>query len=433
MKKYIVINVLVFTMIAFTFSSCEKDYGNLNSPTAGDFLDNANKDQLNNLVSGAESAMRIDLGLYLDDIGVIGREIYRFSNSDPRYYTDLLGANDAVLQNTGFYIVNVWASRYRVVKNCNLLIDAANNSTLITDAEKKGYSGFAKTIKAYQLLVTLNLTNANGIRIDVSDPDNLGPIVNYDESLAAIAALLDEGKTDLDAAQISFPLSSGFAGFGDAAGLSAVNRALAARVAVYRKQWSAALSALAASFFNLNRSFNLGVYHVFGTGSGDQLSTAFYPQNSAGEIKLAQPTYATDIEANDDRINKATLRDAPASNSGLTSDRDVWVYTSSTAPVPIIRNEELILIYAEANIQTNNLTDAVTAINKIRNGHDLPDYGGAVTHDALIDEMLEQRRYSLFFEGHRWLDLRRYDRLNTLPIDRPDDDVWSSFPLPSTE
>jgi hypothetical protein len=47
--------------------------------------------------------------------------------------------------------------------------------------------------------------------------------------------------------------------------------------------------------------------------------------------------------------------------------------------------------------------------------------------------MLEQRRYSLFFEGHRWLDLRRYDRLNTLPIDRPNDDVWSSFPLPSTE
>ena len=433
MKKYIIINVLLFMMIAFTFSSCEKDYGNLNSPTAGDFLDNANKDQLNNLVSGAESAMRIDLGLYLDDISVIGREIYRFSNSDPRYYTDLLGANDAVLQNTGFYIINVWASRYRVVKNCNLLIDAANNSTLVSDAERKGYTGFAKTIKAYQLLLTLNLTNANGIRIDVSDPDNLGPIVNYDESLAAIAALLDEGKTDLDAAQIAFPLSSGFAGFNDAAGLGSVNRALAARVAVYRKQWAPALTALAGSFFNLNGSFNNGVFHVFGTGSGDQLSTAFYPQNSAGEIRLAHPTYATDIKTNDKRISKATLRAAPASNSGLTSDRDVWVYTSSTAPVSIIRNEELILIYAEANIQTNNLSNAVTAINKIRYGHDLPDYSGAVTQAALIDEMLEQRRYSLFFEGHRWLDVRRYDRLNTLPIDRAEDDVWSSFPLPSTE
>ncbi len=420
-------------LVAFSFSSCKKDYGNLNSPTVEDFLNNANKSQLNNLVSGTESALRNSLGFYLDDVSVIGREIYRFSNSDPRYYTDLLGANDATLNSTGFYIVNVWASRYRVVKNCNLLIDAANKSTLISDVEKKGYAGFAKTIKAYQLLLTLNLTNANGIRIEVSNPDQLGPIVNYDESLTAIAALLDEAKADLTTAQISFPLSSGFAGFNDAAGLTSVNRALAARVAVYRKQWGAALTALTGSFFGLNKNFNTGVYDVFGTGSGDQLNPAFYPQNSAGEIRLAHPTYATDIEANDNRIDKAPLRTAPASNSGLTSDRDVWVYTSSTAPVPIIRNEELILIYAEANVQSNNLGDAVTAINKIRNGHNLPDYSGAVTQAVLINEMLEQRRYSLFFEGHRWLDLRRYDRLATLPIDRANDDVWSSFPLPNTE
>ena len=175
------------------------------------------------------------------------------------------------------------------------------------------------------------------------------------------------------------------------------------------------------------------MFNVFGTGSGDQLNPAFYPQNSAGEIRLAHPTYSTDIEANDNRIGKATLRSAPASNSGLSSDRDVWVYTTSIAPVPIIRNEELILIYAEANIQNNNLVDAVTAINKIRSVHNLPGYSGAVTQAALIGEMLTQRRYSLFFEGHRWLDLRRYNRLNTLPIDRANDDVWSSFPLPNTE
>ena len=53
--------------------------------------------------------------------------------------------------------------------------------------------------------------------------------------------------------------------------------------------------------------------------------------------------------------------------------------------------------------------------------------------DALIDEMLKQRRYSLYFEGLRWIDLRRYNRLTDLPIDRPGDDVWSNFPLPVTE
>lgn len=288
-------------------------------------------------------------------------------------------------------------------------------------------------IKAYQLLLTLNLTNANGIRINVSNPDQLGPVVGYDESLTAIAALLDESKADLSAAQISFPLSSGFAGLSDAAGLTKVNRALAARVAVYRKQWSAALTAVNESFFNLNGNFNTGVFNVFGTGSGDQLNPAFFPPNSAGEVRLAHPSYATDIEANDDRIAKALLRNSPAGSNGLSGDRDVWVYTSSTAPVPVTRNEELILIYAEANIQLNNFANAVTAINKIRSGHNLPNYSGAETQAALINEMLKQRKYSLFFEGHRWLDVRRYDRLATLPIDRTNDDVWSSFPLPSTE
>jgi starch-binding outer membrane protein, SusD/RagB family len=433
MKKLININMLLFILIAFSFSSCKKEYGNLNSPTVDNFLKNPTKDQLNNLVSGTESAMRNNLGLYLDDIGAIGREMYRFSGADPRYVTDLLGGDNSTLSNSGFYITNVWSSRYRVVKNCNVLIDAASASTLISDAQKKGYTGFAKTIKAYQLLLILNLTNANGIRVEVSNPDQLGPVVNYEEGLTAIAALLDEAKTDFTGADIEFPLSSGFASFHDAVGLTAVNRALAARVAVYRKEWAEALTALTGSFFNLNGNFNTGVSNVFGTGSGDQLNPAFFPQNNAGEVRLTHPSYVTDIEANDDRIAKATLRDAAATSSGLSSNRDVWVYTSSIAQVPIIRNEELILIYAEANIQNNSFAEAVTALNKIRNGHGLPDYGGAVTQAALINEMLKQRRYSLFFEGHRWLDERRYDRLGTLPLDRASDDVWSSFPLPNTE
>jgi len=313
------------------------------------------------------------------------------------------------------------------------LIDAAANSTFITDAERKGYSGFAKTIKAYQLLLLLNLTNNNGIRIDVSDPDNPGPVVMHDDALVAIAALLNEGNVELGSVQVSFPLSSGFVAFNSAAGLAKVNRALAARVAVYQKQWATALTALNESFYNLNGNFNVGVFDVFGNGSGDQLNPAFIPQNQAGEVRVAHPSYSSEIEANDNRIVKATLRNAPASNSGLSSDRDVWVYTSSTAPVPIVRNEELILINAEANIQLNNLQPAVNAINIIRKGHNLPDYSGALTQPALIDEMLKQRRFSLFFEGHRWVDLRRYNRLATLPVDRAGDDVWVEFPLPSTE
>jgi hypothetical protein len=428
-------NYLYTTIIAgiLIFSAgCKKDYGNLNSPTVEQFLANASKSELNNLVSGTLAGMRNLFDLYLDDVGTIGREGYRFSGSEPRYVTDLLGANDAKLSNSNFYITNIWAARYRVVKNCNVLIQSAANSKLISTEEKNGYTGFARTIKAQQLLLSLNLTYTNGIRVNVADPDNLGSFVSYDEGLNAIASLLDSAKTDLSGASVSFPLP-GFDGFNNAAGFLKVNRALAARVAVYRKNWDAALTALGESFFDLNGGFYTGPTHVFGTGSGDQLNPAFIPQNNTGEVRAAHPSFATDIEANDDRIAKATLRNANASLSGLSSNRDVWVYTSSTAPAFIIRNEELILIYAEAKIQKNSLSDAEDAINVIRSGHNLPDYSGAVTSDALITEMLKQRRYSLFYEGHRWVDMRRYDRLAQLPIDRPDDDVWDKFPLPVTE
>lgn len=432
MKRIIHNNIITPFLLAITLFSCKKEYGSLNGPSVEDYVKNATPAQLNSLVTGSLSGMRNNENTYLDDVGVIGREIYRYSNADPRFTSDLLGYGNTTLNNTGFYITNPWSSRYRTVKNCNVLIEAATNSTLIADSERKGYLGFAKTLKAYELLLNLNLTYTNGIRVDVADPNNLGPILGYDESIAAIASLLDEANADLSSATIDFPVP-GFDGLDDAAGFAKVNRALAARVALYREQWGDALTNLGQSFFNMSGSFNTGAFEVFSTSSGDILNPVYVGQNQNGEVRLAEPSFDTDILPDDDRINKATLRDAPASKDGLTSDMDVWVYTSSTAPIPIIRNEELILIYAEAKIQTNALSDAVNALNVIRKGHGLSNYSGAVTQPALIDEMLYERRYSLYFEGHRWIDMRRYNRLDQLPLSRPGDDVWEEFPLPSTE
>jgi hypothetical protein len=432
MKKLNYIQTIFFAATVIMFASCKKDYGNLNGPTVEVYQNNATVPQLNNLVSGTESGMRNSIAFYLDDVGTIGRELYHFSTSEPRYVTDLLGASSATLSGSNFYITTPWASRYRVVKNCNTLIDAANNTTLITDAQKKAYTGFAKTIEAYQLLMNLNLTDSNGIRVDVADPENLGPIVDYSSGLAAISSLLDDAKNDLTGADIQFPLA--WLTAPKSAGLLELNRALAARVDVYEQKWDDALTALNESFFELNGDFDLGVDHVFNTGLGDQLNPVFIPQNQNGEVRVVHPSYAADIKPGDDRISKATLRLTTASiPAGLSSNRDVWVYTSGTAPIPIIRNEELILIYAEANIQLNNFDDAITALNIIRTKHGLANYSGAQTKDALINEMLYERRYSLYFEGHRWIDMRRYNKLNELPLDRPDDNVWSEFPLPVTE
>jgi hypothetical protein len=163
------------------------------------------------------------------------------------------------------------------------------------------------------------------------------------------------------------------------------------------------------------------------------LNTFFVTRNSDGDTRVAHPSYAADIVAGDDRINKAPLRLGPAVINGITGDRDVWVYTSNTAPIPIIRNEELELINIETEIQLNQLTEAKDDIDLLRDDHHLGAYSGAVTKDALLAEMLYERRYSLYCEGHRWVDLRRYGLLSQLPKDQPGDDVWTKFPLPVTE
>ncbi|HEY8209746.1 MAG TPA: RagB/SusD family nutrient uptake outer membrane protein [Myxococcaceae bacterium] len=113
------------------------------------------------------------------------------------------------------------------------------------------------------------------------------------------------------------------------------------------------------------------------------------------------------------------------------------LYPTGETPVPIIRNEELILLRAEIATQQSNFAAARADVNLIRTG-----YGLAAKIDTdldstteLIDELLKQRRYSLLFEGgHRWIDLRRYNKLDDSLKDLPTTHfVHQQYPIPSSE
>ena len=434
MKKSFIINLSAGLMLTGVLASCNKEIGSLNGSSVDDMSENPSRLELNNMVVGSEAGMRTQIGLYLDAVGVLGRDVYRFSGAEPRYTTELLGKNDLTLTNNVFYLSNPWNARYRVVKNCNIIIAGATRSTLITDEQKKGYTGFAKTIKAYQLLLNLNYTETNGIRVDVADPDKLGPFLSYDESLAEITKLLDEGKTEITEGEALYLLSSGFDNKN--VGLLKFNRAIAARVAAYRKDWPGVLDALNESFFNLNGDFSDGFYHVFSTGPNDQTNPSYFRPNNTGEARLGHPSFLTDLNAynaSDDRKSKVRLRTAAESSDDLTGTHDLALFASNTAPMPIIRQEELILLYAEAKANLDEIQDAIDAIDKIRIKHSGVPYAGDETKEALITENLLQRRFSLFYEGHRWIDLRRYGRLDELPLDRTNDTVFERMPRPLTE
>ena len=431
--------IFLIPVLTLLFSSCKVEpILDPNNPGIGTISANPTLGEIQNLVTAIESGMRDNMNFYFDDAGVIGREFYRFSTSDPRFTSDLLGKGTAVLDNNTFYITNPFAAKYRVIKNVNILLDGLTNTTSsdVTDAQRAAGKAYANTIKAYELLIALNLEYSNGIRVDVANPDALGPFLSKDESFNAISSLLDNAYNDLIAnAGVNFPFRTTF--FSSTAGeFAKFNRALAARVAVYTQNWNGALDALSKSFFDIDGDLTVGVYYIYSSGGGDQLNPMFFPQNSSGETRVVQPSFITNAAPGDTRLSKAPQRTSPTTQDGLTSDYDFFVYKTNIDKIPIIRNEELLLIYAEAKAQVGgaaNLDDAVTAINNIRHAANLPNYSGAIAQPAIIDEMLNQRRYSLFGEGHRWIDMRRYNRLNTLPIDRPGDDVWQEFPRPATE
>src|SRR5436190_18763257 len=230
------INKIIILLLAgqLLLAACKVDtLVDPNNPSAGGIVINATLGELQNLVTGTESAMRESLSFYMDDVGVIGREFYRFSTSDPRFTSDLLGKGTATLDNNTFYITNPFAARYRVIKNLNILIAVLTNTTAagVTPATRLVGTAYANTIKAHELLMVLNLEYDNGIRIDVANPNALGPFLTRQQSLDSIASMLKSAYTVLTAnASISFPFNSTL--FGNTGGeFARLNRALAARVA----------------------------------------------------------------------------------------------------------------------------------------------------------------------------------------------------------
>ncbi|NNC82593.1 MAG: RagB/SusD family nutrient uptake outer membrane protein [Flavobacteriales bacterium] len=435
MKK-LVNNIVWLAALLVVIPSCEvEDIVDPNGPSAESFAQDATSADLQLLVSGLQAIQRLDLEFYFESVSLVGREYWDLNNIDPRYTAEILGKNGVDLDNNGFLTTRAFAAKHRAMRNAHILIEAAENGVVSAEASN-GYTGFAKTVLAYEKLLELNRQYENGVRIDTSDPENLGPYsAGYQAGLDGIRGILDDGYSDLQNAgsEFDFNLSTGYAGFDDPAGMAQVNRAIAARISIYQNDASQALTDLNNSFFDINGDLSTGAYHSFSLSANDQVNPLFYVSGPDQDRYAIHPTFLADAEAGDTRVAEKTEDwGTTVSADGLDGTHGFVPFDSNTDMFPIIRNEELILIYAEANINSNP-AESVNAINVIRTAAGLGPYIGAITPDALVDEILMQRRYSLVGEGHYWVDMRRYDRLDELPIDRPGDTVHTQFPRPIAE
>ncbi len=423
-----------------------------NNPGLNEILDSPTRSTIATLGSGvlvgARAGMSGRAG-YISELGILGRESYNFDAADPRFVEELLvGPLD---RGNGAFGGNHWVARYINLRNEKNLIDAAESGATSGDlsaAEAAGMTGFAKTMMALDLLLVINTRDDFGAVIQFSDnPTGApAPIASKSEVFAEINRLLDEGNSDLAGAGSSFmsefKLSSGFAGFDTPAGFAQFNRALKARVAIYQNDYMGALTALGGSFIdgsaNSVSDLEVGVYHTFSQGPGDVTNGLFDPSRL---VLLAHPSIVADAQPGDERLDRKVIQIDPVSDQTgrqVSTDRAFTIYNSLEAKLPIIRNEELILIRAEANLGLGNVEQARQDINLIRtvsgglSSIDSTAWAG-MTATQREDELLYNRRYSLLWEGHRWIDMRRKGRLNQLPIDHLDFTIPDKFPIPTNE
>jgi hypothetical protein len=415
---------------------------NYNEPNVDQLEVNPTASTVNTTVQGLLVGLRAEANTYASTLGILGREIYNLDAGEPR---NVLAYLVGPLEPGGFGTDMGWTTAYRNLQTAAIVLNATDRVPDYTEEQKQGVRGFVKTLMALEYFNQIRVRDDFGIVVDINtDPKApLAPFVSKDSALNYAANLLDEAQAHLQNAggSFSFKLTSGFEGFDTPATFLQVNRALKARLEVHRNNWNAALDALDGSFLDTtdasDAGLQRGVYHVYSTGSGDVANTLYDP---APRALVALPEFLTEAETQPDgspdrrASSKAVVGPVLLSTQGVSSNVKITRYESNTAPVPIIKNEELILLRAEANIGLDNRSDAIKDLNFIRvnSGGLAPlpsDYAG-----DLVTELLYNRRYSLFFEyGHRWVDMRRYNRLDELPRALPSHRVFPRVPIPVDE
>lgn len=93
--------------------------------------------------------------------------------------------------------------------------------------------------------------------------------------------------------------------------------------------------------------------------------------------------------------------------------------TQETEPAPpksfinerAMRYADVVLMLAEANLNLNDVPASISYINQIRERANLYPYSGALTVEAVKDELIRQRAIEFFVEGERFYDLRRWGLL----------------------
>ena len=207
-------------------------------------------------------------------------------------------------------------------------------------------------------------------------------------------------------------------------------QALLARMHLFKAEWSKALTAaetvINTSGYTLVPLNQLLGYWSSNTPRTDQVETLFevvfdlvgnagneslayfYDQIGYGDALAAQSLY--NLYSASDVRRSLFLPSSPTRGNV----RVVNKYPNSSQPdkdeVKVIRLSEVYLVAAEAAYQLGDETKARNYLNAVATRRVNGFTGYTSTGQALLDDILLERRKELAFEGHRYWDIARYNQ-----------------------
>jgi starch-binding outer membrane protein, SusD/RagB family len=376
----------------------------------------------------------------------MGRDFYRLDNAENRYIKELVG--DFAPDPSDFIGGGGFTQFYVTIRAGNTIINALPTATGLSAQEVSATAGLVNLLKANAYYRALELRDSLGIAVDVNHPitDPPAVFVCKPNALTFISLLLDTASTQLAAggAEFPFPMPSGFSLHGDfttPAAVREVAQGLKGKVELYRglshqkpnpTSFAAAITAINNSFADPAASMVLGVYNTYSTAAGET-------QNGLADANIyLNPSVGDEVLPGDKRAAKI-FAVTPKTLNGVTGRYKTTLTDPSsglTNPIPILKNSELLLLRAQAKIESGDLVGATADINAVR----VADGGLApiavpATKAAAITAVLYEKRYSLLGESaQRLVDLRAYGRLNAAAgIGAPGDIFQSVLPIPKTQ
>lgn len=370
--------------------------------------------------------------------GMSSDEFYNTTTgTNDEFSHNSLSVSNTVVQN------NLWSFAYKYIYQANAIIEGLRKSTAVTKATTDQLIGETKLVRAFCHFYLLNLFG--GVPLITS----IDFRINASLPRATAAEVYDQIIKDLQDAQVI--LTNNYPTTNRTRPNKWVAKTLLSRVYLYLKDYEKAENLATEVIQSGSYSIVPNLSNVFVSNSNEtiwQLAPVQPNYNTwEGNLFITNagivPAYGittsllNTFESNDGR--KITWIKSTIVN-GVTYYYPFKYKIKTSATLTeyyiVFRLAELYLIRAEARANREDIQAAKTDLNIIRIRAGLPNTT-ATTKQTLLFTIEKERQVELFAEwGHRWFDLKRTGRADTvLSVVKPNN--WHPtdilYPIPLIE